>query len=210
LIDVVLGLMEFRTSLGTIPAMTQSNAKSPDSAKQRPQTQSDAAAVKKSQRLFIWVALIVLLIDQLSKYWIEITMPLNTSSVPFEALYPYFQLTHVANTGAAFGILKGASFIFTILAVIVSFAIAFYNFKLKGDSVLLRVALGLLFGGAVGNLLSRLRIGHVTDFLNFDVSSIINFPYADWPVFNVADMALIAGIIILGYIMIKEPELVEA
>lgn len=168
-----------------------------------------SAAVKHSQRLAIWVALLVLLLDQASKWRVEATIPLNTAVAPFPGLYPYFQLAHVANRGAAFGFFSDGYLIFTILALIVAVIILWYNFTLQTQSKLVRVALGLLFGGAVGNLIDRLRQGHVTDFLDFDLSSVINVPLADWAVFNVADMAVVAGVILLAIVMIKDPTALE-
>jgi signal peptidase II len=77
----------------------------------------------------------------------------------------------------------------------------------------LRLALGLLFGGALGNLVDRLRIGHVTDFMNVNlrplIQPFIDIPILDWAVFNVADMALSAGIGLMLYIIWFEQQLIE-
>lgn len=188
--------------------MTTDNTNLQDN-KRSTRNPSHSAAVKHSQRLAVWVALLVLLIDQISKWRVEATMPLNTAVAPFPGLYPYFQLAHVANRGAAFGLFSSGFLIFTILAVIVAAVIVWYNFSLQTQSKLVRIALGLLFGGAVGNLIDRLRQGHVTDFLDFDLSSVINVPLADWAVFNVADMAIVAGVILLAIVMIKDPASLE-
>lgn len=188
--------------------MTQSNVQTKSGPKVV-SAETNATTLKKSRRLFFWVAAIVLIIDQATKWWVEATIPLNTSTIPLEWAYPYFQFTHVANTGAAFGLFKSGAVIFAILAVIVAGALLYYNLRLKSANRWLRLSLGLLFGGAVGNLIDRLRLGHVTDFLNFDVSSIIDIPFANWPVFNVADMAVVSGIFLLAFLMLKDPEITE-
>lgn len=165
------------------------------------------------QQIFAWIGLIIIIIDQLTKRRIEATIPLNTSVVPIPELYPYFQFSHVANTGTFFGLFPQAKWIFTVLAVIVSFGLAYFNYQHPAQSLKLRLALGLLFGGALGNLIDRFRIGHVTDFMNVNLrpllQPLIDIPILDWAVFNVADMAISAGIGIMLYIILFEPELVE-
>ena len=90
-----------------------------------------------------------------------------------------------------------------VIATVVSIVIIVYNQKLPADHRLFRIALGLQLGGALGNLLSRIRIGHVTDFLDF----------GPWPVSNIADISIVSGTILLGILMIlqkdEEPAQVE-
>ncbi|MDX1662242.1 MAG: signal peptidase II [Candidatus Promineifilaceae bacterium] len=140
------------------------------------------------------VAVAVILVDHLTKLAIESTLPLNHSVAPFPEIAHLFRLTHVSNTGAAFGLFQGASPIFIVIALVVGIVIIFYNYTLPAGHMLLRVALGLQLGGAFGNLIDRIRLGHVTDFLDF----------GPWPVFNLADAAVVAGVIILGYLMLQE------
>ena len=140
------------------------------------------------------VAVAVLLVDQLTKLTIENTLPLNHSVAPFPEYAHLFRLTHVSNTGAAFGLFPGASPVFMVIALIVGLVIVVYNYTLPAGHMSLRVALGLQLGGAFGNLIDRIRLGHVTDFLDFGA----------WPVFNLADTAVVAGVIILGYLMFQE------
>ena len=144
--------------------------------------------------LLFFIAAIIILIDQLTKYVIEVTLPLNRSWVPFPELGDFFRITHVANTGMAFGLFPSGSMLLATVAIIVAFVIIFYNFTLPAGHFLLRLALGLQLGGALGNLIDRFRIGHVTDFLDFGA----------WPVFNVADMSIVSGVIILGILMWRE------
>lgn len=144
--------------------------------------------------LMIGTASIVLLADQLTKLLIEARIPLNTSWEPFNGLGHLFRITHVANTGTAFGLFPNGSFLFGALAIVVGLFLLYYNHILPANQTALRLALGLQLGGALGNLIDRLRIGHVTDFLDFGW----------WPVFNVADMAIVGGVIVLAWMMLKE------
>ena len=167
----------------------------------------------RRKHLFAWVGLIIIILDQLTKWRIEATIPLNTSVAPIPQLYPYFQFSHVANTGTFFGLFPNAKWIFAILAIVVTFGLAYFNYHQPAQSLKLRLALGLLFGGATGNLIDRFRIGHVTDFMNVNLrpllQPIIDIRILDWAVFNVADMAISAGIGLMLYIILFEPELVE-
>ncbi|GAB4281336.1 MAG: hypothetical protein Kow0080_34830 [Candidatus Promineifilaceae bacterium] len=144
--------------------------------------------------LMIGTASVVLLADQLTKLLVETKMPLNTTWEPFSSLGHLFRITHVANTGTAFGLFPNGSFLFGALAIVVGLFLVYYNHILPANQTALRLALGLQLGGAVGNLIDRLRIGHVTDFLDFGW----------WPVFNVADMAIVGGVIVLAWMMLKE------
>ena len=142
------------------------------------------------------IALAVLLSDLVTKLLIENRLPLNESYVPFEKLEPIFKITHVSNTGAAFGLFPSGSTIIMVIAVIVSVVIVIYNQRLSASHKLYRIALGLQLGGALGNLLSRFRIGHVTDFLDF----------GPWPVSNIADISIVSGTILLGLLMLLEKD----
>ncbi len=110
------------------------------------------------------------------------------------------KLTHVTNSGAAFGILQGQGLFLMITAVIAIGAIVFYYVFPPLEHGLLRVALGLELGGAAGNLLDRARFGKVTDFVDFP----------RYPEFNVADSAIVIGlIIILVFYVLSERALRE-
>lgn len=144
--------------------------------------------------ILLAVAGIVILLDQFTKYLIERSLNLYEIWAPFPAIEPYFRIMHATNTGTAFGLFPNGSLFFGLMALIVSVAIIYYNHTLPAGNVWLRVALGLTLGGAIGNLIDRLRLGHVTDFLDF----------GPWPVFNVADMAIVGGAILLGLIVLQE------
>jgi signal peptidase II len=98
------------------------------------------------------------------------------------------KITHVTNSGAAFGILQDQGVFLTITAIIAIGAIAFYYAFPPMENGLLRLALGLQLGGAAGNLLDRIRFGEVTDFIDFP----------RYPEFNVADSSIVIGLFVIG------------
>jgi signal peptidase II len=147
------------------------------------------------QRLLpLAIAGMVLFLDQFTKYLVETRVPLYQSWAPFPSLEAFFRITHATNTGAAFGLFQGGGWFFGIMAAVVASAIIYYSLTLPRGHNLLRLALGLQLGGALGNLLDRIQNGHVTDFLDF----------GPWPIFNLADMAVVSGVVLLAWIMLRE------
>ncbi|CUS01933.2 Lipoprotein signal peptidase (modular protein) [Candidatus Promineifilum breve] len=142
----------------------------------------------------------VLLIDQVTKNLVETRIPLYSYWAPIPALANIFRITHTANTGAVFGLFQGSGWFFAILAVVVASAIVYFNVTLPGRQWLLRLALGLQLGGALGNLTDRLRQGHVTDFIDV----------GPWYIFNVADMALVGGVILFGLVLLRDERRLRA
>lgn len=132
----------------------------------------------------ILTAGIVLVVDQASKAAVRQWLPLGASRPILEGV---LDLTHVHNTGAAFGIFPGAMAWFMFAAVAVLAGIAFVWWRHAPRDRWTVIALGLIAGGAAGNLIDRALLGGVTDF--FDVRI--------WPVFNVADVALDVGVAIV-------------
>jgi signal peptidase II len=137
---------------------------------------------------------LVLILDILSKEIIRNNLPIYTYWAPFPALEQFFRFTHTSNTGVAFGLFQNANVIFAIFASIVSIGIIYFNQKLDAGNVLLRIALGLQLGGALGNLIDRILFGSVTDFLDF----------GPWPIFNIADTAVVAGVLLMGFVVLQE------
>ena len=136
---------------------------------------------------FYVVALIVIGLDQAVKAWVRAAIPLDGSW----AIWPgVFQLTHTQNKGMAFSLLPGQTILLAIAAIVVALFIVFAQRRI-GDKMplLLGLSLALPLGGAIGNLIDRLRHGYVTDLFDF---RIIHFP-----VFNVADAAISIGIALL-------------
>lgn len=161
---------------------------------------AEPRASTRERAILLWVGALVILADQLSKRLVETQLPLNHTWAPIPDLAHFFRITHVSNSGAAFGLFPGGSSFFTIIAIAVAIIILVYNFGLPAQHSLLRVALGFQLGGALGNFIDRLRLGHVTDFLDF----------GPWPVFNLADTSIVAGVIVLGLLMFREQPQAEA
>jgi len=142
------------------------------------------------------VAVLTLVIDRISKQMVMDSLKLGESWNPVAALERWVSLTYVTNTGAAFGLFPDHGVIFMVIAVVVVVAIIFYYRYLPGDQWLVQISLGLQLGGAMGNLLDRLRYGHVIDFIDFKV----------WPVFNVADSSVFVGVVILAFYILRYGE----
>lgn len=129
----------------------------------------------------------IIIVDQITKTIVRANLALGEMWSPWEWLEPYLRIVNWKNTGAAFGILPSLGDFITILAFVVAIAIVYYFPRVPSEDWTMRLAMGLEFGGAVGNLLDRLSIGWVTDFM-----SIWRFP-----VFNVADLSITLGVIVL-------------
>jgi signal peptidase II len=136
---------------------------------------------------------LILLLDQITKYYIASSMLLHESIPVIKGL---FSITYVRNPGAAFGFLSGASplfrsIFFAAVTVLAIFLVLHYIWKSKAEEPLLSLALSLILAGAVGNLIDRVRLGEVIDFLDVYIGS------CHWPAFNVADSAISIGAVIL-------------
>ncbi len=134
----------------------------------------------------------VLAADQFSKFWVVQNLPEQVPVDVFPWLHPVLSFTYLNNTGVAFGLFPQFGDFFTILAAVVVAAIIFFYRTLDSGDWLTQLALGLQVGGALGNLADRLCRGSVVDFLD------VNFwPLQAWPVFNLADSAIVVGVILL-------------
>lgn len=184
-------------ALGTIDIMIEQQEVE-TVAESQPSTSEIPASLSEKAVLYLVMAS-VLLVDILSKVFVENRIELNTTWMPIEALNPIFRITHVSNTGAAFGLFPSGGNLFMIVAIVVAVFIVYYNTRLPANHYLYRVALGLQLGGALGNLINRLRIGHVTDFLDF----------GPWPIFNVADMCVVAGVFLLAFLMLRDERRIQ-
>ena len=140
---------------------------------------------------WLWLSLLAVVLDQGSKLAIASSMQLY-QSIP---IMPYFSLTYVHNTGAAFSFLSDAGgwqrWFFAGLALVISTVIAVWLARLKQHEILLAVALSLVLGGAIGNLIDRLAYGYVIDFLD------VYYQTWHWPAFNIADSAITLGVILM-------------
>lgn len=134
--------------------------------------------------VFAATALGVIVADQATKALVRSAMEIGDSRPIVDGV---LWLTHVHNTGAAFGMFRGQQWALIIIAVLVLAVIAYVALHLRPRSVLARTALALIAAGASGNLIDRVAFGGVTDFLDLGW----------WPVFNIADMALDVGVALL-------------
>ena len=138
--------------------------------------------------LFLIIAACIVALDQISKLWVRSNITLY-ESVP---ILGCLSLTNVRNTGSAFGLFVNQAFLLTLIAIVGVVAILLFYRYFSKSSMLGVSALSLVFGGAIGNLIDRLRFGYVTDFI--DVRLWHDF---HWPSFNVADSAITVGSIAL-------------
>ena len=148
----------------------------------------------------VGIAVVIVALDQWTKSLVRANVPMGGSWLPdsWEWISPYARIVHWYNTGAAFGMFKEASMVFTVLAFIVIGLILYYYPQVEKADWSLRIAMSMQLGGATGNLIDRLTIGHVTDFI-----SVGNFP-----VFNVADASITVGasVLFLGIIIMEQAE----
>lgn len=137
---------------------------------------------------------LLILLDQLSKHYLEnLLFPGQAISL----IKNLFQLTLIHNPGGAFGLFRhSGSFLFIIIPVLVIALILLFGRKLPGKSFSGKLSLGLIVGGALGNLIDRLRFGYVIDFLDLSLRG------HHWPAFNFADLGISIGAIILCYKML--------
>ena len=159
-----------------------------------------ADIIKKSGLRWLWITVILLILDQATKYWTVQALDLYES---YEIL-SFFNFTYARNYGAAFSFLGDASgwqkYLFTAIAFGVS---AFLLYSLKKNSVNKRwenIAFSLVLSGAIGNVMDRLMFGYVVDFLDFDLG------FYRWPTFNVADIAIFIGAAMIILDSILHPE----
>ncbi|MDP2659152.1 MAG: signal peptidase II [Dehalococcoidia bacterium] len=142
------------------------------------------------------IAIVVIAADQLTKQWVTSNLAVGQSLPEGAAV----RLTYVVNTGAAFGILPQYSVYLVLIAFLVIGMVFFYQRYLPGERLLVKASLGLMLGGALGNLIDRLRYGFVVDFVDVRV----------WPVFNLADASISVGVCLLAFFLIFVQEKKEA
>lgn len=136
------------------------------------------------RRSFGLLAASILVIDQVTKHLVIARMTLGESK---PLLGPILSLTYARNTGTAWGFLAGHTVLLAIIALVIVVAIALWGTRYAVRSPLLATGLASLLGGALGNMIDRMWLGHVTDFIDFHF----------WPIFNVADIAVVCGAILI-------------
>jgi len=143
-------------------------------------------------RLLLIVAALVVTLDQLSKLWINAKRP------QIELLPGFLDLHYVENTGAILGLIQGHTELFIALGIAASVIILVFLYYYPPATTVGMLSFALILGGAVGNLIDRIRLGYVIDFVSIHVQELFH-----WPTFNIADAALTVGIFILIYYFYK-------
>ena len=144
----------------------------------------------KSYIILFPIATVIVFLDQWTKSLVRGSLAFGEMWSPWTWLTPFARIVHWSNTGVAFGMFQNNNILFSVLVGIIALVIIIYYPQLTEDDWFLRIALSLQLGGAVGNLIDRLTVGHVTDFI-----SVGNFA-----VFNMADASVTVGVgvMILG------------
>ncbi|MDD2735610.1 MAG: signal peptidase II [Desulfuromonadaceae bacterium] len=154
--------------------------------------------MKSRYTLFAVIALCGIIIDQITKIVVDRSMQLF-DSIPI--IEHFFHLTYVRNKGAAFSFLSNASWrlpFFISVSIIAAIVILVAFQKMRDDQKLAHTSLALIFSGAVGNLIDRIRLGEVIDFLD------AHWYRHHWPAFNVADSLICVGVFLLAIDMLLE------
>ncbi len=147
--------------------------------------------MKKTTLIVLIIAISVIAIDQTIKYLVSIALPFGGAWSPLPGSTPFFQIVHVPNTGVAFGLFKDLGVVFILVPLIISGIIIFYAQRLRADQKFMAVALGLMLGGALGNVIDRVRLGYVIDYFDVGVGTLRNAS-------NFADWSIVLGVILLG------------
>lgn len=148
--------------------------------------------------LFFIGALVVAL-DQLTKAVVRTNLALGQTWMPLEWLAPYARFIHWQNTGVAFGMFQGMGVVFAVLAAVVSVGLVIVYPRMHQGSWLVRLAMGMMLGGAIGNLIDRIfNNGYVTDFISV----------GSFAVFNIADSGITVGVglLVLGMYLLERKE----
>ncbi|NJN17279.1 MAG: signal peptidase II [Oscillochloris sp.] len=144
------------------------------------------------------LALFLLVFDQATKHWAVDQLGPTPGVEMITIGFPWLRFVYTQNTGIAFSLFQGMPTLFTITSIVITAgAIAAYVGYLPNQVRLVQISMGLIFGGAIGNIIDRLRLGYVVDFI----------AVGWWPVFNLADSGITVGVVLLaGYLIIVGDE----
>ena len=147
---------------------------------------------------WIWLAVVVVILDQLTKYIASTSLEIHQSV----AVIPMFNWTLMHNPGAAFSFLANEGgwqrWFFAVIAVAVSAVIVLWIKRLQQHEKWQAVALALILGGAIGNVIDRIWLGYVVDFID------VYYGHMHWPAFNIADSAITIGVVLIIIDSIRE------
>lgn len=146
--------------------------------------------------MYIFIIILGIVVDRVTKL-LSINKLKGKESIT--VIKDFFSFEYVENEGAAFGILEGRQYILSAVAAIMIIAMIFYLIKNKPSSKLLKISLAMVIGGAIGNLIDRLYYNYVVDFISLHYKDVYYFPN-----FNVADMLVVVGTILLSLYIIKD------
>ena len=146
--------------------------------------------IRKWLRLIL-VAAIVFGIDQLAKAWVVASMAVGETIEIIPPLAPYFQLTRVTNTGIAFGMFTGGNLVLLLLTSIVVIILLVIYHSLPPQLRLQQIAFAMIIGGALGNIVDRIRFGHVVDFVHVIIPNVVS------NVSNFADHFVVIGVLLI-------------
>lgn len=151
-------------------------------------------------RLFM-IAGVILVLDQITKILVQYSIPFESSYFApdrITVIEDFFYLVHIGNQGAAWGMFSEYSRILTLLSFAVLLFIFCFRKQLELQRGKVQIAFGLLIGGILGNLIDRIRVGHVIDFIDIHLPFTLPYilPYGRWPAFNIADSAIVVGMLL--------------
>ena len=150
-------------------------------------------------RLFV-IAGLILVLDQITKILVQYSIPFESSYFAPDRvtiIEDFFYLVHIGNQGAAWGMFSEYSGILTLLSFAVLLFIFCFRKQLELHRGTMQIAFGLLIGGILGNLIDRIRVGHVIDFIDIHLPFTLPYilPFGRWPAFNIADSAIVVGML---------------
>ena len=150
-------------------------------------------------RLFV-IAGFILVLDQITKILVQYSIPFESSYFAPDRvtiIEDFFYLVHIGNKGAAWGMFSEYSGVLTLLSFAVLLFIFCFRKQLELHRGTVQIAFGLLIGGILGNLIDRIRVGHVIDFIDIHLPFTLPYilPFGRWPAFNIADSAIVVGML---------------
>lgn len=151
---------------------------------------------RRSLAPFLIAGGVILVLDIFTKLVVYFRLPMNGGAQPF--IGDFLRWTHIRNAGAAFGLFQGNRYFFIAVSIISVIVILFLVLRRRYRSTLILVGFGMILGGAIGNLSDRIWLGVVIDFIDMGLGSL------RWPVFNVADMGVTIGVVVLGIGLLRD------